>query len=145
MFLPLAVAIIAWVLTNNFSNQSVKQAQLDTESLTAQILMGGLKSLPNDENNAQGRGIASVGGAKFTSKIGLEGQLGKDPWSNPYRYKLLKNQSGEYSHIIVWSLGPNQQDESSSEGSLSEASPDHPPREHFFIKGDDIGYIRTIN
>lgn len=45
--------------------------------------------------------------ASSIDKVQLEGVVGRDPWGEPYSYKVLRNVYGQPTHVLVWSKGPN--------------------------------------
>ncbi len=59
----------------------------------------------NDEAN---RGLASTTGtsAPTTQQQRLSGEVGRDPWGFPFKYKVVVHD--ERAHLVVWSEGENQ-------------------------------------
>jgi hypothetical protein len=76
-----------------------------------------------------------------------EGQIGKDPWGNPYHFAFLKNQNGVVSHVAVWSDGPNHTAETSVRDQMGQKpgvdSIVANPMEIKF-QGDDVGAVYPI-
>lgn len=63
----------------------------------------------------------------------------RDPWGQPYRAKFLKNPYGIPTHLVVWSPGPNgQQDTASVESSAKVGAM------AVVFDGDDLGFITSV-
>lgn len=60
------------------------------------------------QNSNQGRAIASV-----PKDDSWSGELGKDPWGQPYKFRFLRNKEGMPVEIAVWSQGPDTKLDSS--------------------------------
>jgi hypothetical protein len=94
--------------------------------------------------------VGQVGAAKLNSRrpasveaksvwpdLPLDGQLGKDPWGQPFHYHVQEAPISNLRRVYVWSSGPNRQLESvvflpdsmESDGS------------RVVFKGDDVGYV----
>ena len=104
-------ATIASALQNVFADSSIDMARIQSEKIAAQILSG-LK--PKDETIAtevalQGRKIASVANEKLgpLDVLGPSGEISKDPWGQPYFYRIVAGAKGK-KIAIVWSMGPDQ-------------------------------------
>ncbi len=104
------------------------QAMLKAEALAYQIFEG---------RKSAARGPASVGSLNHLNQE--EGEVGLDPWGNQYRFKIFGNGDSESHRILVWSMGPNSQFDSTSqviEHNKLKESPE-------FLE-DDVGVIITI-
>lgn len=69
-----------------------------------------------------------------------EGQLGKDPWGQPYRYRVAAN------GVFVWSSGPNG--ESESDGEIDRLNSKQTASRNtvaFHFQGDDIGFVKAAH
>lgn len=71
-----------------------------------------------------------------------EGQIGSDPWGQPYRYRVLNHaaksadkKAQDYS-LVVWSGGPNKKADTKEENLDSD-------RDDFSaqFEGDDVGVV----
>ncbi len=112
------------------------RARVTAETLAFQIrqqhddaLFGGAS------DQAQGRGPASVSDSSVPPLT--DGQMGKDPWGNPYFYTVLGRPTDAGSTIVVWSGGPNGRVDSNIDD-LSELS-----ARSFHFRGDDVGFIAS--
>jgi hypothetical protein len=134
------------------SDQSLDQARVETSQLGRSLVNpANLTKLVSDNDNPfkKGRAVASVDRKDSGPKLDLEsirshlksgeweGNIGRDPWGNPYHFSFLKNSKGATTHVAVWSDGPNHVSETSVRGQL--ARPDRPDLIEF--KGDDLGSV----
>jgi hypothetical protein len=132
-----AVGISSSIIMDSLRDDRSERAQFGAEALAHQIASGGMAEMKNDAQveTSTNRGPASVP----SSSLNLyEGELGKDPWGQPFHYKVVRSQDGRASRILVWSNGADQKTEnnfSDSDIALNLSSGDI----HF--KGDDVGFI----
>jgi len=66
-----------------------------------------------------------------------EGDIGKDPWGHAYHFSFLKNAKGMTTHVVVWSNGPNNKNETSVPSQLASSQ----NAESVEFKGDDLGSV----
>ncbi len=133
--------ILGAILLNNIGDGARDFALRDMESLSSQLLAGGLKSLPEAGPLVRQRGLASITtGGLGLAATGGEGRIGKDPWGAAFHYKVLTGQKVGY--IVVISGGPDgsiQTDymaiKSGPNGHLLGAK----------FAADDVGYIKTFH
>ncbi len=85
----------------------------------------------------------SVGRFPASEKVAnpYEGIIGKDPWGESYKYKVIRNAYGQPTHVLVLSKGPNLILDTGSSRLLT------PPesRGEFEFDGDDLGYVVSFN
>lgn len=130
----LAVGVITGpILYKNVESRNVVAAQqtikLISENLTQEILTNGKSS--SDE---KARNMASAEGLK---QFAWEGVVEKDPWGQSYSYRMLRNAYGLPTHLVVWSKGPNGEQD----------TPDNELRVvggNVAFRGDDLGYVRPL-
>lgn len=84
------------------------EARLTTEKLARQLLMGGLENL---ESERKGRKFASLNLDQRLELLGSGGVLSKDPWGEPYSYRIGTDTRGR-KVAVVWSNGPNRKKDS---------------------------------
>ncbi len=142
MFFSIALlfTFMASAVSDTFNSNQVDQARIDVENLVLQIQSSGLKKfLPNKPSDRSLASVSETTKVEYSSKIGDEGQLGKDPWGQPYIYKLVKDESGNVAKLLVISSGPD----------LKLSTPIDPrdiktAADIRFI-GDDIGKLHSLN
>lgn len=123
LHLSLTLTVFSLVGWGHFVQGKRDQARLRAESIGMQV--SAIKSQINTENQG-GRGIASAQPESYPV-------LGKDPWGNSYKIKQDPTNS---RRLLIWSLGPNGKDETSS------ALLDSAVEVQF--KGDDLGSIVSL-
>ncbi|MCH2534186.1 MAG: type II secretion system protein GspG [Bdellovibrionales bacterium] len=142
MFFSIALlfTFMASAVSDTFNSNQVDQARIDVENLVLQIQSSGLKKfLPNKTSDRSLASVSEKTKIEYSSKIGDEGQLGKDPWGQPYFYKLVKDDSGHVSKLLVISSGPDLKLSTSIDfRDIQKAA------EMRFI-GDDIGKLHSLN
>lgn len=67
-------------------------------------------SLSSDKES--GRQPASAHPMELVENLRNTGTVGKDPWGQPYRYRILPPKNSNALKILVWSTGPNKKVES---------------------------------
>jgi type II secretory pathway pseudopilin PulG len=77
---------------------------------------------------------ASSSRSPASAQPAVAGSIGKDPWGQPYRYKILSS-SGSELKLQVWSAGPNKRFETA----------DEPGTESDTYLGDDVGIVLSMN
>lgn len=107
------------------------RARASAESLAYQIHQQHDSALPAP--SAGGRAPASVEDVPPLT----DGQIGKDPWGQPFNYTVLGNPTAPNSTVVVWSSGPNGKLESK----IDEIGRSGSGTTHF--RGDDIGFIMS--
>lgn len=88
------------------------------------------RSLADAAASSGGRGPASAMRAAEQ-----EGALGKDPWGQPYLYRVTR------MGVIVWSGGRNGKSESESE--IQRLISNHAV-DDFHFQGDDVGFLKPV-
>lgn len=85
---------------------------------------------------SKGRGPASI--SAQTLEIRETGTVGKDPWGEPYHYRLLSGE-GSSVRVLVWSKGPNQKIDTLDLDSETAKVAGQP-----VYDGDDLGVVLTV-
>lgn len=138
--IALLFGFMASAVSDTFNSNQVEQAKIEVENLLLQIQSSGLKKiLPVKTTD---RSLASVNTevkAEYSSRIGDEGYLGKDPWGKPYLYKVLKDESGNVNKLLVVSSGPDLK------LSTPVKSRELQSTSRLKFLGDDIGRLYTLN
>lgn len=141
-FLGAFVAIGMYTFADFFTDKNLVKCKDDVESLTAQIMVGGLKTLPPGAISS--RNVASISATsnapKFQTRLNSEGRIGKDPWGQPFHYKIVSDPKGEARYIVVFSYGPNNTKETELDTTqilLGVVNKN-------FFHGDDLGHVRSI-
>lgn len=111
----------------------------EAESLAFQLINGGFAG-PRQElrepasiNNSSSEPGHSLGLFRST------GEIGKDPWGNAFRYRVLRDKLGVFTHVVVWSDGPNGESETSGGAFANEFQV-----ADLNFTGDDFGYVHPI-
>lgn len=134
--LGVVLAVVGHVFWSNMGDKKHAFAKKDMESLSGQLLAGGLNSLPSAKNE---RSIASVPSLQI-EKMGSEGKIGKDPWGEAFHYKVLH--SKQKSYVVVISGGPDRQMQTDY------TTIDIGPSGHVLgakFLSDDVGYVRKVH
>lgn len=135
---------IGGVLGGSLHDNRISRAQAAVEALAKQIGVqrtahfgnqAGMGRMPasvikNDPSENEHR---SAGSVPLTS-----GEMGKDPWGNPFRYRVINRTPSSKQKIFVWSSGPNgvfDSRELTETGSREDAI-------QFF--GDDVGFVQVM-
>ena len=145
--LCLVCYVFVYILANNTGDKELEAAKLNMESLSAQIMAAGMKSLPSQ---GIGRGIASLEGSSGENpvkwvhdwdQVGVEGKIGKDPWGQPFHYLVVKEDEKTAKYIVIISSGPNGELETPVEAlDLLNASAGL----RLSYVGDDFGLVRPV-
>jgi hypothetical protein len=136
-----ALGISTSIITDSLRDDRSERAKYGAEALAHQIASGGLAEIKNNAKpeSSTNRGPASVEISAEASLLDLyEGELGKDPWGQPYHYKLVRSTAGRALRIVVWSDGADKKaDNALSDNDI--ALNIRPERVHF--NGDDVGFV----
>lgn len=124
------VAVIAPIMKQAIGADEAVKAQLETEDLAHSLLQKNFKMLGVED--PAGRQPANFVLSKTLNQI--------DPWGNPYRYKLAKNEKGNPIYLVVWSAGPN----GSSESDDVEVNITINGTPEAAFQGDDTGSVLSI-
>lgn len=135
------VAIIIGIIYNNSSESHEDSARKSMNSLTSQLLAGGIKMAPNNAQSLDGRQPASVlDRLNFAEMGGPEGRIGRDPWGHSYHYKVVK--SDKVGFVVLISGGPD------GEIQTDYTQIQTGPNGHLLgakFASDDIGTIKKIH
>ncbi len=132
-----ALGISSSIISDSLRDDRPERAQFGAEALAHQIASGGLAEMKNDAEveSSTNRGPASVSSGALNL---YEGLLGKDPWGQPFHYKLVRANDGRASRIVVWSDGADKKSDnalSDSDIALNLSSDD------IRFQGDDVGFV----
>lgn len=151
-------ASIGSVVSDVFRDQRPERARSTAEVLARQLEYQHRVSMTSplshsdsesDDESASpntGRMPASDGSESETSDLSVTvltgGEIGRDPWGRPYRYRVYPGREAGVQHVFVWSDGPNQVPESveTIEKALAETIEQ---QSELQFKGDDIGYVHN--
>ncbi len=97
-------------LTNGEGQKAMARAELLGQKLIDNKFV---KVAPGVDDLVGGRGLAST-----VQK--LEGEVGRDPWGWPFKYKVFVQEGG--AKLVVWSNGDGASDKKSAEEIASSAS-----------------------
>jgi hypothetical protein len=135
-------ATIASALQTVFADSSVDMARIQSEKIAAQILTGMTVASEDiaGETMARGRMIASVTNEKLgpLDLLGPSGEISKDPWGQPYFYRILSGAKGK-KIAIVWSMGPDQR--SDTPESMVSRHERALTAQNIVFGGDDLGSV----
>lgn len=141
MFFSVALlfTFIASAVSDTLNSNQVEHAKIEVENLVLQIQSSGLKKfLPKQVADRALASVSEETHIEYSSVIGDEGQLGKDPWGKPYIYKLLKNENGNVIKLLVISHGPDTKLSTSIDSRELESV------KHMRFEGDDIGKLYSL-
>lgn len=142
------VGVALGIIKHNRSQDPQSQALRMAENISSQLLNLDRKKFHTmNEMDPEGKRIPSSSEAKIRSvRLGPEGIIGEDPWGKPFHYRFVENSMGEWTHLIVWSVGPDQRlsksvsdwtyDSLVAQGYTSEKREVH--------MGDDFGLIYSL-
>ncbi|MGZ3746828.1 MAG: hypothetical protein ACXWRE_05660 [Pseudobdellovibrionaceae bacterium] len=77
--------------------------------------------------------MGTTGGSSFS--FHEMGRIGKDPWNQPYRYKILNTAAEGHLKVQIWSAGPNKVFETKDLPGVATDS----------YAGDDVGITLSLN
>jgi hypothetical protein len=99
--LLLATGLALRPLWSPQENEKISQAKARAESLGYQLLQ---MQANLNQPTAGSRGPASVANEASSGLIFKdEGQIGTDPWGQPYSYRVLKSETDSSQRVEVWS------------------------------------------
>lgn len=128
-----AVVITVPILMKQSSKRAQDMATVKAEEISKNLFDEVQIQVRSAEQSHAARSIASVG----SHALSWEGVVSVDPWGNPYHYRILKDIYGKPTHLVVWSVGSNsQQDTTENDFDITTG----------IVKftGDDIGHIRNL-
>jgi hypothetical protein len=134
--LCLIAGTVFFVALNNSLQSSKKKSAIERIHKISKELAKKENFSKQSHNTLRNRGPASTS----EKTMHLEGQLEKDPWLNPYSYKVLRNAYGQVTHLVVWSAGPNGSFETTEREFLPDQDGDYSVR----FAGDDFGEILLL-
>ena len=137
-----ALGISASIMSESLRDDRMDRARFGAETLAHQIASGGLALGEPDAKNESPtqRGPAPV--SQSEPGLGLyDGTLGKDPWGQPYHYKLIRGSDGRAARIFVWSDGADQKANTRLEDNDIALSG---PIEKVEFSGDDVGFVYDL-
>lgn len=132
LFAVLAVGVYFLApLLNNKDAALRKNTILKAEGIAYQLL---------ESRKSVGRGPASLDSALSGVSLAKseEGSLGSDSWGHPFQFRVVTGSHGS-SKLLVWSLGPNGQAETSEKEIVSNQDKIDPE-----FAGDDLGIMLSI-
>lgn len=131
LFLLLGACVLICVPAWNGSSADTQERALRrAEGLAYQIL---------ESRNPSTRGPATAVERELNHFSLDEGQIGLDPWGQPFQFKLLKFKEFKKAKIVVWSLGPNGLAETPHENLDSNRNKSSP-----LFSGDDLGVMVSV-
>jgi hypothetical protein len=117
--------LVGGVLSELMSDTETPMAKAQSEAYAQQLA----------EARYDGEERASRGPASLPAEKSLRsGQLGRDPWGQSYKYRIVN------SAVVVWSAGRNKESDSESAFERLEAGQ---PIQDFRFMGDDIGFVQV--
>lgn len=142
-----SLALLLLVAVNSFSHAFADYkgngAQREMAKLSLQLMSHSEDFQPGKaiDPSAELRGPASTEPQGVIDSLGLEGKIGKDPWGEPYQYRIFEKASKVYA-VVIWSNGPNSTQELSEKSFLRTKS----GRVFRVLRaGDDLSHIEIAN
>lgn len=125
---------IGAVIAETFQDDSLPRAKAMAESFARQLEYQRLAAISTQMRSAREP-------ASEIPQIHMltDGEIGRDPWGNPYHYRVLEPNGDEAHKIFVWSSGPNGRSESNDKIVKGFGGESQSP-----FGGDDLGYIREF-
>jgi hypothetical protein len=71
-----------------------------------------------------------------------QGSAGLDPWGNTYNYRIIRNSYGQPIHVLIWSRGPNGEQET-PEANLMDSKARVTQVAAVVFEGDDLGVLMS--
>ena len=147
MFLVMAAILVSLLVLvgtfgRGFSDNRKDLAEKEAKNLAEQLVAGGLKF--SEPKIIGARTPASVGNSELQGLeesirvMGLQGQLGLDPWGRPFRFYISQSSGGEPFGVAVYSAGPDGEFQTAVDGETQ-------PRTQSFVQGDDYGVFRAVH
>lgn len=139
-------ALVFSLFTQSQAQKPEDQVRRIAENISSQLiaLNPSRQQETNTTNLGTSRNPASVGG-RSAHKLGPEGLIGEDPWGRPFRYKFVESATAGWSHLIVWSGGPDAR----LEMPIADWGPESPELKRikssqYISVGDDVALIQPI-
>lgn len=147
LLLSAVVAVVGSILFNQSMDRDRLRARHKAEGMAHQLLDGGVKFIQvrrtkNRLERTQ-RGPASSGHQPShiaNNPFGIQGEIGKDPWGNPYRYRFVENEQGQLVSVVVWSDGPNRSSDTDPHRLIQRLAKDALKSPQTLFEQDDIGH-----
>lgn len=144
MFLMvIVVGISTVIISREMRDIDQSMGLAEAENLAFQLIHGGFAPAASESS----RGPASIknpneggneGGESSLGVFNSFGEIGRDPWDQAFRYKVLKDEEGMPTHVVVWSYGPNGAPETPEEALRTDSEG------AVRFAGDDLGYVHTV-
>ena len=143
------VGIGAGIVRHNNTHDPTSRVQRMAENISSQLLNLDRKKFHSASvNSTSGERDPSSNAQKSRSiRLGPEGIIGLDPWGQPFDYRFVEDSSGQWTHLIVWSRGPD----SVTSKSVSEWTHDSLVTQKYTKNrrevrvDDDFGLIHLLN
>jgi hypothetical protein len=131
------VGISASILSQVVFENPAERARFGAETLAHQmaasdVIKSGLEQKIESSSN---RGPASVAPEPMPL---TDGKLGRDPWDQPYNYKVFRDDSNRIVRVVVWSAGPNKTPDSQADDFAQGLGS---PAAKVAFRGDDVGFV----
>lgn len=135
-------ATLASAFQTIFSDSSIDMAKIQAEKIAIQILssLRGQNEVAAQSPLGSHRKIASITNEKINplDVLGPSGEISKDPWGQPYLFRVLNGTQGK-KVAIVWSMGPDQR--SDTPESMVSKHEKNLNFESLSFGGDDLGVV----
>ena len=139
--LAVVVGISAMIVTREMRDVDQAVGLDEAENLAFQLIHGGF-ALPSQGS----RSPASINNSNDESREHLgvfnaTGEIGKDPWGRAFSYRVLRDESGRPSFVVVWSTGANGQPDTEAEKFARNSGVSVTDID---FQGDDFGHVHRI-
>ena len=143
MFFLIAVVlgISTTIVSREMRDLDKSMGQTEAENLAFQLINGGFLTTSADKRSPSAVNETNEAGKQDLGVFDYSGEIGRDPWGQAYRYKVMQDSQGVPSHVLVWSLGPNKLAETKDEIFAAENAENI---SQLNFSGDDFGYIRPL-
>lgn len=137
------IAIVQHKSTQDPKDLALRMA----ENISSQLLNLDRKKFHTGVDNASKnqRRPSGESEAQQAYRLGSEGTIGHDPWGQPFQYRFVEGEKGQWSHLIVWSAGPDSRLEKAiSEWSTRELVGFRSGQQQVHM-GDDVGLVIALS
>lgn len=124
------------------NDPEVKQAISDAQRLLQTIRSERQRLLQPGEDAILSRGLASVTGAADAGqmKAGQENEIGKDPWGQSYRYRILVGTESSPEKAALWTAGKNKK----FDAQFGDLKADLANEEVISLENDDFAVVLNL-
>lgn len=137
------------IVRHNHTPDPTSRVQRMAENISSQLLNLDRKKFHSSLANASSgeRDPSSDAQKSRSVRLGPEGIIGEDPWGQPFEYRFVEDSKGHWTHLIVWSRGPDTVASKAVSDWTHESlvTQNYTKHRREVRMGDDFGLIYSLN